>query len=119
MDRKIDEWLGRLKAKSFGVIMPNGWLGRPFDDLWELDDYTISYEKLILRFGGKFILTVTGKDLQFEVEIVGDSFAKNENLIITSFSKVTLERFHAGRESEVKVYEGKEVRIIGYDMHQR
>ena len=118
MEPKVKFWLERLKDKSFGVILPNGWLGRPFDDLWELDSYSWKNDSLTMKFGQKFILTITGKELCYRIEKVPETFVKNENLIITKFSQVTLERIGQGEILDLRTYTGEEMRIVGYGMYR-
>ena len=46
-----------------GLVLPNGWLGRPYDNLHELTGCTVAGDTLRIELDGQLILTFAGAGL--------------------------------------------------------
>lgn len=50
MDVQIDRWMQICTKKTFGLVLPNGWFGRPFDNRHEIKEYSVSNAGLSVPF---------------------------------------------------------------------
>lgn len=76
----IKTWLDRCKNACFAIQLPNGWLGRPYDNQHRLEDYEITSNKISIRFDGQRQLVIFNySDIRFEVDDSNNQIAKFEN----------------------------------------
>lgn len=80
----VSTWLKKCKESCFGIKLPNGWLGRPFDNHHQLDDYEVNDKMVRLEFddGRELIIHDCGK-IRFETDPENNHLA-----IFEEFGKV-------------------------------
>jgi len=69
----------------FGIILPTGWFGRPYDNHHEITWMTDRKYKLLIEVDEQLLFILT-KTIQFE--IIGD----NNDLVIKNFNRLTFDR---------------------------
>src|SRR4051794_2722789 len=45
-----DPWMQKLRTNSFGIILPSGWFGRPFDNQHSINDIIVINDHLSIVF---------------------------------------------------------------------
>lgn len=99
---KIHNWF--LKHKSGGLILPDGWFGRPYDNLHQLTGISEKESSL------EIIL-----DTMIKIKFVSlkSIHTNNKELILSNFEKVYFKWTEYGSEIEhEKVFDSGEVRIV-------
>lgn len=105
-------WLDKCFQACFGIELPNGWLGRPFDNQHRLEDYSLYQDKIILKFDGGRKLTIYDcKEIIFKEESI------NNLIVFKSFSKLDFLWFPYGstiEEAKIKEFYNGELILYGY-----
>ncbi len=110
-------WIQKLRRECFGMILPNGWFGRPFDDQHSL--------KAITVFGHQ--LKIVFDDIR-EIEIIDPKYfeikklsAMHSSLKLSGSKEVTFSWTPYGEEQSGKRIitkfdspGGNRVEIVGY-----
>ena len=92
---RIKEWFEKCSQNSFGIELPSGWIGRPYDNCHELKNFQISKNKVLINFDNHSSIVVTGFK---EVTISSDA----KNIEFKNFTKLKfsnngkLEQFNSG-----------------------
>ena len=112
MDFQIDIWMLICTKKSFGLVLPNGWFGRPFDNRHEINEYSITYEGLSVVFDENKTLEILGMEIVSRLE---KGKAGTEQLIISGFDEVIFSLpDYDGKRKSMKFAKGGEVSLFGY-----
>ena len=45
-----ESWFRDAKTSCFGLVLPDGWFGRPYDNQHVLDDYRVNENEVFFRF---------------------------------------------------------------------
>jgi hypothetical protein len=45
-----NSWINKLKSEAFGIILPDGWFGRPFDNQHKIKDIFVSKNQVNISF---------------------------------------------------------------------
>jgi hypothetical protein len=91
------EWISKCYKHSFGIILPSGWLGRPFDNRHILSKLEISNNTIKITFDDIRSLTIYNPS---DCEIVIDR--TNSSLKFPKFTKIELEWIPYGDEETAK-----------------
>jgi hypothetical protein len=73
---EIVAWFARQKGA--GVVLPDGWFGRPYDNMHELTFLELRPHKLIIELDNQLLLTLTepGRVTAADGELLLDGFAQ-------------------------------------------
>lgn len=99
----------RCKKTCFGIILPSGWVGRPYDALNDLDSYAWSENQVFITFNTSRSLKAYGPNLKCRVDRVGE---QNEELVIYDFDDLEV----LGVDKLIHFKSGV-LTLVGYDMN--
>ncbi|MGC6417446.1 MAG: hypothetical protein ACON3Z_10010 [Bradymonadia bacterium] len=54
-----EEWLNAHRSKSFGVVLPGGWVGKPGDMLFRVQSYSLTSKMFSLQGTDGLIVEVS------------------------------------------------------------
>ena len=54
-----EEWLNTHRSKSFGVVLPGGWFGKPGDTLFRVQSYSLKPKRFTLQGTDGLIVEVS------------------------------------------------------------
>lgn len=57
---QIKQWFETCSQKSFGIELPSGWVGRPYDNAHQLESFQIGKKAITLKLDGKDSLMISG-----------------------------------------------------------
>jgi hypothetical protein len=102
----IQDWSD--KNKGFGLELPNGWFGRPYDNIHQITWIEDRKFKLLVEIDEQLLLIFT-KTKQFEVSEI------DNNLILKNYLRFTFDRLGYGDlTSKLEAFENGEVKLISY-----
>jgi hypothetical protein len=106
-------WFEAAAKSCFGLILPNGWLGRPYDNQHLIEEFRISNSEISFRFDKlrKIKIHKPGTVL------VSKDDSDRTNLLVSEFEKVEFTWIPYGAEGkqpEVRVFDRGELVLVGY-----
>ncbi len=108
----IKTWLDKCKSACFAIHLPNGWLGRPYDNQHKLEDYKIVADKITIEFdGGRQLIIYDFLNIKFEVDD-----GNNHLVRFNCYSKVELLWFPYDKsinDIETQVFKDGELILYG------
>ncbi len=72
--KRVREFFG-TKGQA-GLVLPNGWFGRPYDNLYELNWSGVVEDQLVLKLDNEHSLTLAGPTI---------ATVKPDNLLLSRF----------------------------------
>ena len=104
MKKEIESYIEEIN--SFGLVLPNGWFGRPFDNCHEMTWLEEKDNKLIIELDKQLYLIFT-KPV---------SCTKQENdLIISNFKQLVFDyQGYGDMKPYCKIFKNGEVKLVGY-----
>lgn len=107
----IKSWLEKCNSACFSIQLPNGWLGRPYDNQHRLDSYTISQNEIDIKFDdGRELIIHNYSDIIFEVDssnnhiVTFNTFSKIEFVWFPYDKSITEKTTQVFNEGELKLY---------------
>ena len=98
----ILEWFKNVKA--CGLILPDGWFGRPYDNLHRLSFIEVRPHKLLLELDNQLLLIFTD---------VSKVYIENSELILEDFAQCVFDWQEYGSLSpHVEVYKSGVVKLV-------
>lgn len=109
----VQSWFEAIMKSCFGIILPSGWLGRPYDNQHVLDEYRISTNEIYFKFDEIREIRILSPK---KVIVERDSNLRL-NLSISEFEVIELKWFPYGEEDKKPSFqffkEGK-LYLVGY-----
>jgi hypothetical protein len=104
MPNVIRRWFDRA-GQAYGPILPDGWFGgRPYENVFFLEDVAIEHNALVIRLSENTSLTF---------EEPGKVDVEDSQLMIDEFKQATLRwKHYGGIESHELKYESGQVRFV-------
>jgi hypothetical protein len=112
MHEIFEKWMNRCQKVHFGIILPDGWMGRPYDALHKINSYEWVGNQISILFNTTRTINVSGSNVKCRIERVGEM---NEELIIYDFDEFEIRA--ANEAKPLYVYRSGELTIVGYYMH--
>jgi hypothetical protein len=113
MKNKIEKWFNQCSSKCFGIELPSGWIGRPFDNQHRLIDYKVEDSKVWFKFDdGREVSVIDYGNVEFTKDSAGNTL-----LTFRSFSKIKLLWFPYDKsinEQEVQTFSEGKITLYGY-----
>ena len=99
----VNAWFDRVEVA--GLILPDGWLGRPFDSLHRLTWNVVRERKIILELDSLLHLVIS---TPVSVE------AGEKEMSVSDLGRVVFDRadFGSGRGGEAKIYHEGEIKFL-------
>lgn len=113
---KIDDeadWLSTAEKSCFGIILPDGWLGRPYDNQHVIEEFQVSARELFIRFDKCRYLRIPGKR---SVKIEKDESGRTV-LELFGFDELEFGWVPYGEENkppEIKKYGSGKLKLVAY-----
>ena len=102
----LENW--KLKNPTFGLVLPSGWFGRPFDNHHEITWIENRKFKLLIEIDEQLLLIVT-KTIEFEI------YLDNKDLVIKNFLRLNFDRLGYGDlSSHLENFVTGELRFVAY-----
>jgi hypothetical protein len=93
---------------SFGIILPNAWFGRPYDNQHEITWLEDRKYRLLIEVDEQMLLILT-KTPQFELNVDG------KDLVMSNFLRLTFERLaYSDLSMHTESFDKGELRFVGY-----
>ena len=101
----VNAWFDQVEVA--GLVLPDGWFGRPFDNLHSLTWSAVRGSKLLLELGSSLHLVISAP--------VSTETDKKE-MRLFGFRRLVFDRedFGSGRGGEAKVYHEGDVRFVAH-----
>ena len=94
------------KNEGFGLILPDGWFGRPMDNIHKITWWAERDNKFIIELDNQLYLNLT-KPVIFRIDTT--------SLIMSSFLQFVFDRQGYGDMTpHCKVYNSGEITFVGY-----
>ncbi|MES2397650.1 MAG: hypothetical protein V4549_16690 [Bacteroidota bacterium] len=107
MVETIENW--KSKNKSFGIVLPSGWFGRPYDNFHHITWIADRKFKLLIEIDEQILLVFT-KTKQFEV------IHDNKDLLFKIFLRLTFDRLGYGDLTvHTETFDNGEIRFVSYN----
>ena len=98
----LDEWFAQTGGG--GLVLPDGWFGRPHDNIHRLTFAAVRPCWLIVELDSRLLLTFRD---------VKDVLRENGELVVRGFSSLVLDRKEYGSErGHVRHYPGGTVKLV-------
>jgi len=102
----IDKW--KNENSTFGLILPTGWFGRPYDNHHSITWFEDRKYKLLIEIDEQLLIIIT-KSNQFEIVV------NNNDLIIRNFYRLTFDRLGYGDLiAQTDFYDKGELKLVSY-----
>ena len=98
--KPIKKWFS--KNSTFGIITPNGWIGRPYDNHHQLSSIEYSENKVLIKIKGGHIFIVT-QPLKLS--------KLDNNLTIAGFNKLE-HKYEFLSKPRCNIYESGEMTFV-------
>jgi len=69
-----NEWLQRLRSETFGLVLPDGWFGKPYDNFHKLSEISVSGNVLKIVFDDVQELKIVSPK-RYELENIGSKWS--------------------------------------------
>jgi len=100
----FNSWLE--KNERFGLILPDGWFGRPMDNIHKITWWIERDNKFIIELDNQLYISLT-KPMKFRVD--------KTSLIISDFLQSVIDRQGYGdMKPHCKVYNSGDITFVGY-----
>ncbi len=97
-------WLNQ--KKKFGIILPDGWFGRPMDNLHEVTWWIERTNKFIIEIDSQLYITLT-KPIKLN--------SKKDSLIISNFLQCIFDyQGYGDMRAHSKMYNAGEITFVNY-----
>ena len=110
-------WLQKLRKEEFGIILPNGWFGKPFDNQHSVKDIIVNNNSLTIVFDDMREITIIDPKA-FEIQSVGSSYSSLKLLgsqkIIFKWTPYGEEQTGKANITQFDSVEGNTVELVGY-----
>lgn len=106
-------WFEAAAKSCFGLILPNGWLGRPYDNQHFLNEFRISDSEVYFRFDKVREIKI----VKPRKSLVSKDDSGRTNLLISEFEKIEFTWIPYGEEGkrpEIQVFHRGELALVGY-----
>jgi hypothetical protein len=103
IETKIVDWFDQTGGG--GLVLPNGWFGRPYDNIHQLDSVAVNDDGLVIVLdGGQLTLSFEGVP---KIEIT------RSDIIFSSFRRIVFDwKEYFSMKSHSENHEGGEVKIV-------
>jgi hypothetical protein len=109
-------WFEASKASGFGIVLPSGWLGRPFDNQHEIDEYHLSNDEIFFRCDDRReFLIKSPKSIFFSKSSTGRT-----NITFCGFDEVKYTWYPEPDEKKnpkITIFKSGELTLVGYNVY--
>lgn len=98
----------QINNPTFGLLLPNGWFGRPYDNCHEITWIEERKYRFLIEIDEQLLFIIT-KSNQFEI------ITNNNDLIIRNFYRLTFDRLGYGDlTAHTEIFDKGELTLIAY-----
>jgi len=103
MTELVRRWFAKVE-QAMGPILPTGWFGRPYDNLYMLKDVQVTGDVLTVHLSEDTVLVFEG---------LGRVYLENSELVFDGFRTGSIRwKEYGGLEYREQTYDAGQVRLI-------
>ncbi|WP_141733927.1 hypothetical protein [Oligoflexus tunisiensis] len=109
----VEDWFKSIEKSCFGLVLPNGWFGRPYDNQHVINEFRVSDNEIYFRFDDFREVTV----LNPKFFMVEKDESGRTNLRIGDFKNMEFKWVPYGEEEKkpnISNFASGEMILIGY-----